>query len=91
MSKKKSEKNPYGQHSVEDVNAAEAGFYYIQLGGDIFQSEEGKMAFDKERVDFYFSEIWNGLEDMKENGTAEEKSDASQCLLNLKIFPLRIH
>lgn len=91
MSKKKQEKNPYGKHSVEDIVAAESGFYYIQLGGDIFMSEEGKMAFDKERADYFFSEIWNGLLHMKENGTKTEKDDAVQCFLTLKVFPLRIH
>lgn len=91
MSKKKQEKSPYGEHSVEDVNSAEAGFYYIQLGADIFVSEEGKMAFDKERTDYFFSTIWDGLNDMKENGSAEEKFDAEQCFLMFRIFPLRIH
>ncbi len=91
MSKKKQEKSPYGEHSIEDVYSAEAGFYYIQLGADIFVSEEGKMAFDKERVDYLFDTIRDGLNDMKENGTAEEKLDAEQCLLMFRIFPLRIH
>lgn len=91
MSKKKKSDSPYLNHSVEDVAAAEAGSYYIQLGGDIFVTEEGKMAFDKERVDFLFKEIWDGLIDMKENGTKQEADDAIKCLSLLRIYPLRIH
>lgn len=71
--------------------AAEAGHYYIQVGTEIFASENGKMAFTKDRVEYFLDQIVEGLEDMKQNGSAEEQEDARACFLNLRIFPLRIH
>lgn len=90
MSSKK-EKSPYGEHTVEDVLKAEAGNYYIQLGDDMFISESGKLAFRKEKAEFFYDRIMEGLRDMKDNGSEEEKEDAHQMLLHIRIYPLRIH
>lgn len=90
MSSKK-EKSPYGEHSVKDVIMAETDTYYIQLGDDLFCSESGKLAFKKERAEFYLDQILEGLRDMKLNGTKKEKEDAHNMLLHLRIYPFRIN
>lgn len=90
MAKKKTEKSPYGKFSIQDVAEAEAGHFVIQVGADLF-SYNDKMAFNKERTEKFFEDILNGLNDMKENGSKEEREDALKCLINLRIYPLRIH
>ncbi len=87
----KPEKSPYRDYTIEDVLAAEAGHYYIQIGTEIFQSESGKMAFKKDRVDELFESILGGLKEMKKSNNKREVEDAHACLLNFRIFPLRIH
>lgn len=91
MSDEKKEKSPYGKHSVEDVMATEAGRYYIQLGDDMFESETGKMAFDRDRAEYFFNQIREGLDNLKANGTESEKEEAVWVLGNLRMIPLRIH
>lgn len=69
----------------------EAGHYYIQIGDNLFESESGKLAFQKDRAEHFFAVVWQGLRDMKENGTPEEQAEADHCLLNFRIIPLRFH
>lgn len=88
---KKTEKSPYKDHTIEEVMQAEAGTYYIQIGDGMFESETGKLAFSKERAEHFYAAVWEGLNDMRKNGTAAEKADALQCLLNFRIIPLRFH
>jgi hypothetical protein len=90
VSNKKTEKSPYVKYSIQDVAAAEAGHYVIQVGSDLF-SYNGKMAFNRDRADKLYADILAGLNDMKENGSDLEKEDASKCLVTLMIHPLRIH
>ncbi len=90
MPETKKSKSPYGQHSIDDVIALEAGNYVIQIGGELF-SYNGKIAFSRERADKFFDEILEGLHDMKKNGSPEDQEDAVKALLLLKIHPLRIH
>lgn len=91
MGNSKKEKSPYGKHSFEDVLVAESGHYYIQLGDDMFESENGKMAFNKDRAEHFFNQLRKGLDDLKEHGTQEQKEEASWMLYHLKMYPLRIH
>lgn len=90
MSEKKTEKSPYRQYTVQEVIEAEAGNYVIQVGGDLF-SYNGKMAFSKDRAEMYYENVLAGLNDMKKNGSDEEKEDARKTLLLLRIYPLRFH
>ncbi len=69
----------------------EAGHYYIQIADGMFESESGKLAFTKERAEDFYSQIWEGLREMRRNGNPEEKEEALQCLLNFRIIPLRFH
>mgnify|MGYP001563774016 CR=1 FL=1 len=85
------EKSPYGQHSIGDVLDAENGNYYLQVGEEIFSTDLGKMAFNKDRVEHFYQKTWNGLLYIIKTGSEEEKLDAYKCLLSLKIHPLRIH
>lgn len=87
---KKTEKSPYGQYSVEDIIATEAGTYVIQVGDDLF-SYNGKMGFTLDRAEKFYNNIFNGLNEMKVSGNEVEKEDAIKCLLLLKMYPLRIH
>lgn len=87
----KSEKNPYKDHSLEDVMKAESGSFYIQIGEGMFQSENGKLAFNKERADDFFMAAWEGLKEMKQKGSPQEQEEAMRCLLNFRIIPLRFH
>lgn len=88
---KKEDRSPFHPFSEEEVQAAENGTYYIQLDNDIFSSENGKMAFNKERAEFLYQQIWDGLIELKKNGDMSQKDDAVRCLTNLRMYPLRIH
>lgn len=88
---KKEERSPYHPFTVEEVMAAEAGQYYIQIGVEIFSSENGKMAFSKPRAEELFETVMAGLLDMKKNGNEEEQEEAIKALLHFRIYPLRIH
>lgn len=70
--------------------ATESGNYVIQVGGDFF-SHNGKMAFSKQRAEHFFENVLIGLMEMRQHGTDAEYEDATACLLNLRIIPLRIH
>ena len=91
MSSKKREKSPYGEISVKEVMKAEDNTFYIQLGDDMFCSESGKLAFKKDKAEFFYDRIMEGLRDMRNNGSEEEKEDAHMMLLHIRIYPLRIH
>ena len=91
MSDKKVEKSPYGSFSVQEVMEAEAGTYVIQVGADLFSLPNGKMAFSKDRAEYFYQEVRRGLLHMKENGEEHERKEAHECLLYLKIHPLRIN
>lgn len=91
MTKSKFEKSPYKDHTIKEVMEAEFGSYYIQIGDNMFESETGKMAFQKERAEQFFDMVYAGLVHMYENGTQEEKEDAVYCLSNLRMIPLRFH
>lgn len=69
----------------------EAGNYYIQIGDGMFESESGKLAFTKDRADYFYMAVWEGLKDMLKNGNQAEREDALKCLLNFRIVPLRFH
>lgn len=89
--KKKSEKNPYVAYTPEDVVRAEAGSYTIQVIDDFFMTEEGNMAFSRERAEHFYGLIIDGCRDMIKNGDALEKEDAQKTLWFLKMMPLRIN
>lgn len=90
MSDKTSPKSPYINYTEEQIVATEAGHYVIQVGGDFF-SYNGKMAFSKDRAEQFFETVIAGLIDLRVNGTETEYADATACLLNTRIMPLRIH
>jgi hypothetical protein len=89
-SKKKSD-IMYAGHTMEEVMAIEALHYYIQIGHEMLESETGKLSFTKDRADELFDRVFESLKHMKKFGTPEEKADAQECLLNFRIWPLRIH
>lgn len=91
MSNKKEEKGPPKGRSLEELMKVEAGYYYIQIGDNLFESESGKLVFQKDRAEYFFAAVWQGLRDMKENGTKEEVEEANHCLLHFRIIPLRFH
>ena len=91
MSEKKEEKSPYPNHTTEEVLKTEAGNYYIQVGDDMFESQYGKLAFNRDKAEKFFMAAWRGLQEMKENGSEEDKAEALECLLNFRIIPLRFH
>lgn len=90
-SRKKSEKSPYRTHTIEEVMEAESGSYYIQIGDGLFESESGKVAFNRDRADHFYMAVWEGLKGMRKGGNVEEKEEALQCLLHFRIIPLRFH
>lgn len=90
-SAKKPEKSPYKDHTIEEVMQTEAGSYYIQIGDGMFESETGKLAFNKDRAEHFYFAVWEGLKEMMATGTPEEQADAHHCLLNFRIIPLRFH
>lgn len=86
-----SNKSPYKQHSVEDVVKAETGNYYIQIGDGLFESEQGKFSFSKDKAEAFFQQIMDGLIEMIKTGSQEDKKEAMFCLMNFHILPLRFH
>lgn len=86
-----SKKSAFRHYSEEDIAATEFGTYVIQVGDDLFQAPNGKMAFNKERAEMFYDDILGGLSAMKKEGSDVEKEDAEKCLLHLRIMPLRIH
>lgn len=90
MSDEKDPKSPYGQYTEEDVVMVEYGNYFIQVGDDIF-SYDGKMAFSRQRAEFFFDGIFKDLTTMKEKGNPKEQEDAVACLQRLRIVPMRVH
>ena len=83
-------KSPYINYTEEQIMASEAGNYVIQVGSDFF-TQNGKMGFSKARAEQLFETVIAGLMEMRQHGTQEEYEDATMCLLNLRIMPLRIH
>lgn len=69
----------------------ESGSYYIQIGDSMFESDTGKLAFNKERAEHFFAVVMAGLREMRDHGNEQEKEDALACLLNFRIIPLRFH
>ena len=90
MSEKKEIKSPYGKYSEKEIEMVERGSYVIQVGDDLF-SYNGKMGFSLQRAESFYSDIMNGLHEMKKSKNQVEREDAVKCLLLLKIFPFRIH
>lgn len=86
-----SKKSAYRNYSEEDIAATEFGTYVIQVGDDLFQAPNGKMAFNKERAEMFYEDIFGGLMAMSKEGDDIEKEDARKCMLHLRIMPLRIH
>lgn len=84
-------KNPYKEHSVEEVAKAETGNYYIQIGDSMFENEHGKLAFSKDRAEAFYDQIMDGLAEMRKTGSKEDKEEAMFCLTNFRIIPLRFH
>lgn len=89
--KKKLDENPYPSNTFEEIMQTESGRYYIQVGEGMFESENGKLAFTKERAEYFYMMAWEGLKNMKEHGSPEEQEDAHKCLLNFRIVSLRFH
>jgi hypothetical protein len=81
----------YKFYSEEDIAATEFGTFVVQVGDDLFQAPNGKMAFNKERAEMFYDDILGGLTAMRKEGTDVEKEDAQKCLLHLRIMPLRFH
>jgi len=90
MSDEKDPKNPYVTYTLEEIMQIEAGHYFIQVGTDIF-SDDGKMAFSKDRAEHLYDNILKDLTIMKKDGTELEQADAQGCLLFLQIHKMRIN
>lgn len=90
MPKDSKPKRAYLNYTDEEIVATETGHYVIQVGGDFYE-HHGKMAFSKERAEQLYEHVIAGLMDLRMHGTDEEFNDATGCLLNLRILPLRIH
>jgi hypothetical protein len=87
----KKDQNPYGKYTTEDVIASESGHYYLQVGPEIFTLPNGMMAFEKDRIEYFFDQMFIKLNNLKKNGTAAQQADAKFFLSTLQIRPLRIH
>lgn len=83
------EKNPYVNHSIEDVEAAELNSYIIQIGTELF-NEGPYEAFPKHKADQFHDAILRGFRDIFRHGTEQEKKDVMNVISNFRIVPLRI-
>lgn len=89
MAKKKT-KSPFLGFEVDDVLYAEANFYVVQVGEDLFE-HKGKMAFSKDKAILYYNQILEELTDMYHTGTPNDRKRAKVGLSYLKVLPLRIN
>lgn len=90
MPRKRKFKSPFGDFSIEEVAAAEASTYVIQVGSDLY-CHDGAFAFNRRGAIIHYNKIRNELAYIAKNGDAREKKHARRCLENLKVLPLRIH
>ncbi len=87
MRKKKS---VFGKYSPEQIAVAESSMHVILLGDDFF-SYNGKYTFTREKAEYYYNQVNDGLMEIMETGTKTEKEEAMFCLFYLKIMPFRLH
>lgn len=86
------EKNPYVSYSLEDIQRIESNFA-IQLNDDLFYTEDGRYSFKMDKAEYFFNELKHGLSEIVKSDTEDDDQleHAWTCLLNLRIFPIRIH
>lgn len=88
MAKKK--KNPYISLSLEQVADAEANYFVIQIGHELF-SDNGKMSFKKTKAENIYFDLLEGIGDMINSKDEIERQDAFAILCHFRILPLRVH
>lgn len=86
----KRKKKVFGKYSQEQIDVAEASQHVILLGSDFF-SYEGRYTFSREKAEFYFNQVSDGLLEILETGSKSEKEEAIFCLCFLRIMPFRLH
>jgi replicative superfamily II helicase len=91
MSAENKPKTPYSNYTIEEIMKYEQGKFVIQVGSDFLTSDTGKMAFEQKRAEELYTQVWEGLEEMKNSEDLQERKDAIMCLEMLRIIPLRIH
>lgn len=82
--------NPYINMTLEEVEHAEANFYYLQVADETAEFQ-GRFTFSKQRAEYLFWELMNSMRHMIKEGEKEDKMIAHAALLNFRIHPLRIH
>lgn len=87
MAKKKS---VFKGYTEDEVMAAEASSYFIQVGSEIFNSK-GIFCFNRRSAVIYYNRVLRQVLYQLQNGTKKEKKNAARVLNNLKIQPLRLH
>lgn len=86
----KKEKSPFRGFTLSQINSIEADTYVIQVGVDLF-CYKGQFFFTKRSAALLYNKILVNLVDLINNGDTEQKNDATKCLGNLRILPLRIN
>lgn len=88
MPKKK--KSPFRNYTVEEVMASEAVTFIIQVGSDIYRTNNDCF-FNKKSAIRHYNKILRVLLEQIHTGTKKERKNAKRVVENLKILPLRLH
>ena len=87
---KEKQKNPFVGLTLEEVFAAERDTYFIQIDTDVF-AYKNKIAFSGRIINGLYDKVIDDLTYLLKKGSPEEAEDAHRCLLNVYVWPLRIH
>jgi hypothetical protein len=87
MPKKKS---PFRNYEVEDILEAEAYYFTLQVGNDLYD-HNGTITFNKQGVIRHYNKVLRELTILSLEGSAKERKKARDLLATLKVSPLRIN
>lgn len=82
-------KNPFLGFSEGEVASAEASYYTIQIGDDLF-FHKGKFVFNKRSAIIFYNRIINSLLHDLNNGTDNERKRAKKEIQKVLVRPLRV-
>jgi hypothetical protein len=92
MSKKRNnDPNPFVTYSLAQVEISESTLYMVQLGRNVYESEEGQFFWPQSGINRKYNKIVNDLLDKIYHGTIKEQRQAKAMLPYLRVVPLRLH
>lgn len=84
------QKSPFKGFTVAEINRAERGSFYLQIGNDAY-SKDREFVFTIAQAEKYYEILLSNILHTIDNGNDKEKVAAMKCLVRLHIHPLKIH